>query len=98
MIHTGKLEVPVNDIKVDSRCAFGKWFYGSTVAAKTRSSVHCSRVQELHAEFHETAAKIAELASTGKKAAAEKLMENGGEFAALSSRLVGAMMKWKESV
>lgn len=98
MIHTGKLDIPIEKIGDDKACAFGKWFSEPAAAAELKSSEHYKKVKKLHAEFHKIAAKVADLASKGEKAEAEKLMEFGGEFAAISSKLTEAMLKWKDSI
>ena len=95
-IATGKIETSIETIRVDNQCSFGKWLYGATLTPKDKASNHYKTVKDLHAEFHKTAARVAELAVTGKKAEAEKMMGLGGEFAAISSKLTRAMMDWKE--
>ena len=95
-INTGKIDVPVETICQDDQCAFGKWLYGATLAPSDKTSSHYRTVKDLHAEFHKTAARVAELASSGKKAEAERMMDLGGEYAAISGRLTIAMMEWKK--
>ncbi len=95
-IATGKIETSIETIRVDNQCTFGKWLYGGTLTPKDKASSHYGIVKNLHAEFHKTAACVAELAVTGKKAEAEKMMALGGEFASISSKLTRAMMDWKE--
>ena len=92
IIRTGKLETSIEGYK---ECAFGKWFYGPTILAGEKSSMHFKKVEELHIELHEIAAKIANLASNGEKEEAEKLLGFEGEFDTTSCRLIEAMMKWK---
>lgn len=95
-IETGKIEVSIDTIKVDNQCAFGKWFYGSTLNPQDKTSTHYKTVKELHAEFHKIAAKVAELAINGKKSDAEKMMAVGGEYSKISSKLTQAMIDWKK--
>lgn len=95
-IDTGKSETPVETIRLDNQCAFGKWLYGLSGADKTSS--HFAKVKELHAEFHKTAASVTEKALSGKKAEAEKMMAMGGDYASISGRLTSAMMAWKMSL
>lgn len=96
-IDTGKSEVPVEVIRQDNQCIFGKWLYGSSLTAVDKSSTHYKTVKDLHAAFHKTAAQVAELALAGKKAEAEKLMGLGGEYSTVSSKLTQAMLEWKKS-
>jgi len=97
-IDTGKSEMPVETIRVDNQCEFGKWLYGATLSAQDKTSPHYSKVKELHAQFHKTAARVAALALSGKKAEAEKMIASGGEYAEASAKLTGAMMEWDKSV
>lgn len=93
-IDTGKIDTPVATIQMDNQCAFGKWLYGDTLTSVDKSSAQYKTVKELHAEFHKTAAQ---LATTGKKADAEKMMASGGGYNAVSAKLTSAMMAWKNS-
>lgn len=97
-IHSGKIDVPINTIKVDNQCAFGKWFYGPTVTAEIKNSSHYKTIKELHAQFHKVAADVAQLAVAGKKDEAEKALGFGSEFAIVSASLTKAMMDWKNTV
>jgi hypothetical protein len=62
------------------------------------TSKHYQTVKELHAEFHKTAARIAELAVSGNKTEAEKMMSFGGEYTKISGKLTSAMMEWKKNI
>lgn len=92
-----KLDVPVGTIIMDNQCAFGKWLYGASISPAIRDSVSYKKVKELHAEFHKAAAHVAELAVAGKKKEAGKLMLIEGEYNLVSSRLIMAMIEWKNS-
>lgn len=94
-IHMGKMDEPVESIRQDNQCDFGKWLYGPTFTFMDAAASHYGTVKTLHAEFHKTAARVVELASGGKKAEAEKMMANGGEYAEISGRLLQAMTEWK---
>ena len=95
-IDTGKVDTPIDTIRTDNQCAFGKWLYGTTLSPTDKSSPSYQSVKTLHAEFHKTAATVAELASSGKKAEAEKLMSFTGAFTLVSGKLTAAMMEWKK--
>ncbi len=97
-IETGTVEVPVETIKQDNQCAFGKWLYGASLTAGDKTSTHYKSVKELHAKFHKSAARVAELALAGKKSEAEALMALRGEFSDASADLTAAMIAWKKSV
>lgn len=97
-IDTGAFDTPVDTIRVDNQCAFGKWLYGETLDAADRASIDYQAVRKLHAEFHQAAARVAELALAGRKPEAEKLMGPDAEFASVSMKLTMAMMDWKQHV
>src|SRR5205814_4527020 len=93
-IAAGKLEIPVSKIKVDNECRFGTWLYGSALSGAEEDTEQCRRVKELHKQFHEETARIAQLAIAGQKDAAEKAMGPAGEFHRISSELTAALTKW----
>ncbi|MFI5369818.1 MAG: methyl-accepting chemotaxis protein, partial [Spirochaetia bacterium] len=95
-IHTGRSQMEVATVRVDDKCAFGKWLYGLPEAA--RKSETAVKVRTLHAEFHEVVGHIMEMALAGKRAEAEKEMQRGSRFASLSNELTRIMMEWKDSL
>jgi methyl-accepting chemotaxis protein len=97
-IETGKTDSAVETIRMDNQCAFGKWLYGSGLSSTDKDSSHYKAVKDLHAQFHKTAAEVAGLAASGKKAEAERMMSLEGQFSAISSKLTAAMMDWKKTL
>ncbi len=95
-IDTGKVDTPVETIRMDNQCVFGKWLYGTTLSSADKSSSDYKNIKTLHAEFHKTAASVAELVLSGKKTEAEKLMSFSGAFTLASTNLTAAMMEWKK--
>jgi hypothetical protein len=93
-IATGKIDVKISTIQADKQCSFGKWLYGPTITEKQKNSEHYHKVQEFHAAFHEKAAKVAQLAISGEKAHAMKMLEVNGEFTIASAELTTSMMAW----
>jgi len=93
-IATGKLEMPIPNVKADNLCEFGKWLYGD--AAALTSSDRYGKVKELHAHFHRAAGAVAELAVAGRKAEAEAAL--AGEYTAVSTKLTGEMTDWDASL
>ena len=73
---------------------FGKWLHGTTITEQQKSSDHYRNVLELHAAFHEIASKVAQLAVSGKKAHAEKMLDVNGEFTTASAALTTSMVAW----
>ncbi|NVO11408.1 MAG: CZB domain-containing protein [Bacteroidales bacterium] len=94
-IESGKIDVDIATIRIDNQCAFGRWLYGSTLSSVDKSSSHYKTVKELHTEFHIIAARVAEMAISGKKIGAEMMIASGGDYAKISSKLTQAMMDWK---
>jgi methyl-accepting chemotaxis protein len=93
-ITTGEIDVDIATIKADKQCDFGKWLYGPAITERHKNSEHYREVQELHAVFHETAAKVAQLAISGEKAHAMKMLEANGEFTVASAELTTSMIAW----
>jgi len=93
-VTTGKIDVEISTIKADQQCNFGKWLHGATITEKQKKSEHYRKVQELHVVFHEKAAKVAQLAISGEKAHAMKMLEASGEFTMASAELTTSMMAW----
>ena len=96
-IDSEKLDVPVSAIKTDNQCEFGKWLYGSELATEEKGTAHYKEVKELHARFHQEAAKVAELALSGKKDAAEAVMGASGDYGRASADLTLAVSRWRDS-
>jgi hypothetical protein len=94
-IESGRIDMPVDSIRRDDQCDFGKWLLGKDLGAADRETPEYRAVSDLHARFHKTAARVVELALSGRRAEAETMMILGGEYAAISDRLTEAMIDWK---
>lgn len=93
-IDSGSSEFAVDKVGKDNLCDFGKWLHtGCDPAAKASS--HHATIEQLHAEFHKVAAEVLKLATSGKKAEADKMFQ--GMFATKSMDLVMALQSWKSS-
>ena len=88
--------IDVQSIRADSLCEFGKWLHGPSLSADDRQTDHYLEVRRLHAEFHELAGRIVELAAAGQVAEAYTLLY--GEYITLSGRLILAMRAWQASL
>lgn len=95
-IHQCKCSTPLDVLQSDNQCEFGRWLYSDSISPGEKATPRFKIVQKLHAEFHRTAARVAELAQSGRQADAEQMMQNGGEFNAISRKLIGAMEDWKK--
>ncbi len=93
-VHSGKIDVQISSIKADNQCSFGKWLHGPTITEKQINSNHYQKVRELHAVFHKKASKVAQLAISGHKAGAMRMLEVNGEFTIASAALTTAMLAW----
>jgi Chemoreceptor zinc-binding domain len=70
-------------IRLDDRCALGKWIYGD--GASMSELPRYEEVRGLHAQFHQYAADVARLHLAGNTAAAEALLQ--GDYSRLSEKL-----------
>lgn len=95
-IDSGQIDTPVETIKKDNQCAFGKWLYGSTLTASDKTSEHYRQILDLHAEFHRIAGQVVELALQGKRKEAEQMMSLNGAYSSISAKLTKAMIDWKK--
>ncbi len=97
-IRTGRIDMPVEAIRSDSQCVFGKWLDGAMLTSQEESAHHLITIKERHAEFHQTAASVVELILAGKKSDAEKMMSIGGEYAKISAELTLALREWMKQL
>jgi predicted RNase H-like nuclease (RuvC/YqgF family) len=93
-VDTREINIQISTIKTDNQCGFGKWLHGSTITEREKNSSHYQEVRELHAAFHEKASEVAQLAISGQKARAMKMLEVNGEFTTASAALTTSMMAW----
>lgn len=91
-VETGQSEWTVAHVKADNNCDFGKWLHG--LPEHEKKAENWGKIRDLHAKFHEEAARILECAITGKKAQAADSLELGSPFTNASANLTSLMMKW----
>jgi len=96
-IQSRKLDMPVATIAADNQCQFGKWLYGADLSANEKEAANYRTVKQLHAQFHEQAAKIAQYAIAGQKDKAENAMNGSSEYAKVCSALTDVLTKWSAS-
>lgn len=94
-IDTGECESTPDKVKMDNNCAFGKWLH-ERIDPSVKGTPHYNEIVDLHAQFHQEAGSILELALNGNPAAANDLMETGSKFVTLSSKLTLKMMDWQK--
>jgi hypothetical protein len=95
-IETGEIDIPVETIKVDDQCEFGKWLYGEGAEVAADHADRYAKVKELHAQFHAAAGHVAELATGGKADEAKEAL--GGNYHSASSQLTEEMTAWSGEV
>ncbi len=93
-VDTGKSEFSVAVVCLDNQCPFGKWLH--SVASELKASPRWKCVKVAHADFHREAAKVLELALSGRQPEARDALSFTGKFAAASARLTQEMMAWKK--
>jgi hypothetical protein len=86
--------IDVENIAAHNQCEFGKWLHGPGLSADDRLSDDYLGVWRVHAEFHELARRIVELATAGQMVEANTLLY--GEYMTVSGKLVLAMRVWQE--
>lgn len=97
-VNTGKFDVTPAVVRADNRCEFGKWLYGSDFSAVDKETQNYRTAADLHAKFHQEAAKIVELATAGQKDEAEKAMGLEGSYTKASSTLTRQLVEWRVSL
>jgi Chemoreceptor zinc-binding domain len=97
-IASGTSDTPIETIRKDTECAFGRWLHGPGLAEVEKEGLPYREVRDLHARFHEFAAQVAEFAQAGKQNEAEQMMATGGAFTEASRRLTQAMVAWRKLI
>ncbi|MEK6743868.1 MAG: CZB domain-containing protein [Nitrospirota bacterium] len=93
-VDTGKIADEISTIRSDDSCDFGKWLHRPSTMDNQKDSKHYKKVCKLHADFHEKAALVAQLAVAGNKTAAMKMLDVNGEYVEASATLTAAMLAW----
>jgi methyl-accepting chemotaxis protein len=94
-IEKGVSETPVNVVRDDRQCNFGKWLHGPELDATAKKSAHYGACVEIHRRFHSAAADVLQLAMSGKKDEASRLLAPDQPFGKISSELTREMLAWK---
>jgi hypothetical protein len=94
-VDTGKFDVAPAVIRTDNQCEFGKWMHGTDFSAADKLTRNYRAAMELHAKFHQEAAKVAELATSGHKDEACLAMGLEGSYTKASSALTKELVAWR---
>jgi methyl-accepting chemotaxis protein len=97
-IGSRKLDIPISTVRTDNQCQFGKWLYGEQLSKDEKQTENYRSVKQLHAQFHEAAATVAQLAISGQRESAEKAMSSASDYGRVSSALTAALNKWSAAV
>jgi chemoreceptor zinc-binding protein len=89
-IESSKLDVPLSTVRADDQCDFGRWLAHAQIPPSGRE--RCRRVKALHADFHQVAARIVELALAGERTKAKQILD--GDYTNASHKLTSEMMGW----
>ena len=95
-IKVGKSDMEPEVARCDDKCDFGKWLHSDEIDETVRSGAPYRVISRLHSEFHECAADVLDLATSGKPDQATALLE--GDFSNQSQKLVRGLRKWKGEV
>lgn len=95
-IFKAQLDIPLAIIGSEVECELGCWLHGTELTADDKASAEYAAVRELHAEFHQVARRVAELALYSKKFEAYTLLY--GEYIATSGKLALALAAWKRNL
>ena len=92
----GTSDITVADIDPDNLCAFGQWLYGDEISPADKACPAYAQVRRFHARFHHEAARVLELALSGKRWEAAAAMGSGSEYARASADLLNALADWHQ--
>jgi methyl-accepting chemotaxis protein len=96
-IAKGASDVPLETVRNDHVCSFGKWLYGPEIEAATKTSAHYKTCAEIHHRFHVAAAGVISLVISGNNQEASRAMEGACEFDKVSRELTRALLAWKDA-
>ena len=93
-IASRQLPDPIS-VRADDRCDLGKWIHGAGTAYQTASEYQDLKL--LHAQFHDTAARVVEVIINDNKANAKIELESG-TLAEASMKVINAISKVQKRV
>jgi hypothetical protein len=96
-IGTGKFDVSASTVAQDNQCQFGKWLYGPELSGGERQTEHYLTVKQLHAQFHQLAAMVVRLATSGQEAAATQAIDVDSDYGKVSVDLMQALTRWRNA-
>ena len=97
-INTGSCDLTPKTAGRDNVCAFGKWLYSAAIPDDAKSLPGYQNAITSHANFHKNAAKVLELALTGKKPEALQHMDTTSEYEISSVTLTLILRGWQVDI
>ncbi|MBF0282603.1 MAG: CZB domain-containing protein [Zetaproteobacteria bacterium] len=94
-IQTGTSEWQPAKVAPHNLCDFGQWL--DTVPANHRDN-HFNNVAVVHADFHKEAARVLQLAISGKTDEATEAASRTSEYGKLTAKLTTSMMAWLKAI
>ena len=92
LIEAGERSEDVDSLRRDDLCTFGKWL--NTLEDDDCVSPEYLAVRQLHADFHQAAAAVAEHAVAGDLTTASYMLFPDGAYSIASTKLVNALNAW----
>ena len=96
-IDTGECESTPAKVKMDCNCSFGKWLH-ERIEPSAKDNHFYEEAVSLHAQFHQEAGSILELALNGKGDEAHDLLALGGNFSKYSAALTKTLKNWQQTL
>jgi Chemoreceptor zinc-binding domain len=93
-IDAGEFDLTVAIVQADKQCEFGKWLSGPDFSAAEKRTRGFRNAMDLHAKFHQEAAMVVELATSGHKDQAYAAMGLQGSYSKASSALTKELVQW----
>lgn len=87
VINGKKTDVTIKQAGNFHECEFGQWLDSSD----GRSLPDHDNISKMHAQFHQEAAEILSLATSGKQNEAREKMEFGNSFSLLTARVINVL-------
>jgi hypothetical protein len=94
-VDKGKFDAMPAIVRTDNRCEFGKWLYGPDFTAAEKETQNYRTAIDLHAKFHQEAANVVDLATSGRKSEAEQAISMEGSYSKASSALTKELVQWR---
>ena len=89
---TGASEFKPSVARADNQCEFGKWLY-EQATVEFQQTAQYQQAKQIHANFHQEAAHVLEVALQGHKSDATKMLNAQSNFAKISATLFAKLLE-----